>query len=251
MKKNDCNVVRDLMPLVLDRVASDESRELVEEHIESCGECRKQYEEMKAEMPKEIRAEYEEEQRTIVEALRTVKRQQKKRQVRKTVLLAAICMVAVFGALLLFGWLHDGEWPVDNKLYTLSLSRLADGRVILTEDLQFHAYQHGLRGSGEEEDGKKIMYWTCITAPLKYVHDGKVIGKSGFAPMGTVDNLPDEIRQGTPGNYVLIWKKGDPIPAASEEMEAYFAAQDKLYGPDDEDQWMSLDALRNAVPEWQ
>ena len=39
MNKNDCNVVRDLMPLVLDRVASDESREIVEEHITACGEC--------------------------------------------------------------------------------------------------------------------------------------------------------------------------------------------------------------------
>ena len=42
MKKNDCNVIRDLMPLVLDRVASDESRALVEEHMNSCEECRKQ-----------------------------------------------------------------------------------------------------------------------------------------------------------------------------------------------------------------
>ena len=30
MKNNECNVVHDLIPLVIDRVASDESRELVE-----------------------------------------------------------------------------------------------------------------------------------------------------------------------------------------------------------------------------
>ena len=60
MKKNDCNVIRDLMPLVLDRVASDESREMVETHIRSCEDCRKQYDEMKADMPEEARAEYEE-----------------------------------------------------------------------------------------------------------------------------------------------------------------------------------------------
>ena len=40
MKKNDCNVVRDLMPLVIDRAASDESREFVEAHIAGCAECR-------------------------------------------------------------------------------------------------------------------------------------------------------------------------------------------------------------------
>ena len=68
MKKNDCNVIRDLMPLVLDRVASDESRGLVEEHMETCEECRKEYEKMKADMPQETLAEYEEEQRTIHKA---------------------------------------------------------------------------------------------------------------------------------------------------------------------------------------
>ena len=70
MKKNDCNVIRDLMPLVLDRVASDESRGLVEEHMETCEECRKEYEKMKADMPQETLAEYEEEQRAIVEELK-------------------------------------------------------------------------------------------------------------------------------------------------------------------------------------
>ena len=84
MKKNDCNVIRDLMPLVLDRVASDESRALVEEHMGSCGKCRKQYEEMKAEMPGETRAEYEKEQKTIVDALKQARRKKRRRLRRAT-----------------------------------------------------------------------------------------------------------------------------------------------------------------------
>ena len=31
-----------------------------------------------------------------------------------------------------------------------------------------------------------------------------------------------EIRQGTPKNYKIIWKKGDAIPAASPEMEEFY-----------------------------
>ena len=76
----------------------------------------------------------------------------------------------------------------------------------------------------------------------------------------------DEIRQGTPDNYITIWKKGDPIPSASEEMERYYALErtyeqwfDAL--PQNEDgkvmvddeffAWQDgLDAARNAVPEW-
>lgn len=254
MKKNDCNIIRDLMPLVLDRVASDESREAVEDHIGTCGECRKQYEEMKADMPAETRAEYEEEQRTIVEALRKVKRQQKKRRIRKTVLLVAICMAAVFCSGLLLSWLNSGEWPVDNKLYTLALSQLKDGRIVITEDLQFHANFHGMTHTYTEEDGKNILYWYCFSAPLQYVHDGKVIGKSGWTAMDSLDG-PDELRQGTPKNYITIWKKGDPVPAASDELETYIALEDQFFGKNDDSSveegiWARMDRLRDAVPEW-
>ena len=55
MKNNECNVVHDLIPLVIDRVASDESRELVETHISACENCRKKYEAMKADLPEAVR----------------------------------------------------------------------------------------------------------------------------------------------------------------------------------------------------
>ena len=97
MNKNDCNVVRDLMPLVLDRVASDESRALVEEHMGSCGKCRKQYEEMKAEMPGETRAEYEKEQKTIVDALKKARRQKRRRRILQIVLPAVISLAILIG----------------------------------------------------------------------------------------------------------------------------------------------------------
>ena len=97
MKKNDCNVIRDLMPLVLDRVASDESRALVEEHMGSCGKCRKQYEEMKAEMPGETRAEYEKEQKTIVDALKQARRKKRRRRILQIVLPAVRSVAIMIG----------------------------------------------------------------------------------------------------------------------------------------------------------
>ncbi len=38
--KMPCHVIRDLLPLYLDRVCSEESRELVETHLEHCPECK-------------------------------------------------------------------------------------------------------------------------------------------------------------------------------------------------------------------
>lgn len=41
-----CEVIRDLLPLCADGVASDESRAAVDAHIQTCGECRALYESM-------------------------------------------------------------------------------------------------------------------------------------------------------------------------------------------------------------
>ena len=95
MKKNECAIVRDLMPPVLDRVASRESLEFVENHILTCEECRKQYEEMKADLPEEIRAEYEEEQGKYKEVLRSVRKTRLRRRILALVLAAVLCFAAV------------------------------------------------------------------------------------------------------------------------------------------------------------
>lgn len=42
-----CEVIKDLLPLYLDEVCSNESRELVEEHLKHCESCRQEAESMK------------------------------------------------------------------------------------------------------------------------------------------------------------------------------------------------------------
>lgn len=41
-----CDVIRDLMPLAADGVASEDSVRLLERHMEHCGDCRELYDEM-------------------------------------------------------------------------------------------------------------------------------------------------------------------------------------------------------------
>ena len=36
-----CEIIRDLIPLYLDKVCSEDSRKLVEEHLAECSECKK------------------------------------------------------------------------------------------------------------------------------------------------------------------------------------------------------------------
>lgn len=42
MKKIDCEIIKDVLPLYLDGVASDATKEMVEEHLSSCASCQKE-----------------------------------------------------------------------------------------------------------------------------------------------------------------------------------------------------------------
>ena len=39
--KISCNIIEDLLPLYVDEAASEDSRQLVEEHLKGCPSCRK------------------------------------------------------------------------------------------------------------------------------------------------------------------------------------------------------------------
>ena len=45
---NACDVVRDLLPLYVDGVCSEGSRQLAEEHIKSCPSCAKMLEQLRS-----------------------------------------------------------------------------------------------------------------------------------------------------------------------------------------------------------
>ena len=261
MKKNECNIVRDLMPLVLDRVASDESREIVEEHITACGECRKQYEDMKAEMPEETRTEFEEDQAQFISAVRKVRKQKRKRRIIALVTAAVICFLAVVCGGLLYDRLRlRDDQPIPAAEYELILSRLKDGRTAMTfrSDKTYSSLAYSERM--EMEDGQKIMYEYMSTSMIHETYQEPMAADFGALEM---DGSLQEIRRGTPEDYVTVWKRGDTIPDASEEMNAWYEMHDKYWrlletetrGPGEneemEDLDFDMDKLYRKVPEWQ
>ena len=60
MMKNECGIIKDLLPLYAENIASPETVEFVEEHLKTCEACRKEYERMKEPKtiePKDVRAD--------------------------------------------------------------------------------------------------------------------------------------------------------------------------------------------------
>ena len=91
--KHDCEIVRDLMPLVVDGTASEKSRAMVEEHAAECEPCLEMYEEMRQEVPPEPLAE---------RGGQVVKKLRQRRRLRRALL---VLLGMAISALLVFaGW---------------------------------------------------------------------------------------------------------------------------------------------------
>ena len=266
MKKNECAIVRDLIPPVLDRVASEESREFVENHIAACEECRKQYEEMKADLPEEVRAEYEEDQQRYREVLRSVRKTRIRRRITALVLAVVICFAAVLGGLFAYDKLfNDLSVIVSPNDYPVTLSRMKDGSIVVTADIRKLHFNRLSTTETVEEDGNRVLYLYYMAAPI-HSSDPDAGWKQQKEAMNRLsgDTRYTEIRTGIPGHSILAWKEGDPIPAASEEMETFFALEEQwsrryqsLAESEDwdtvfmSDWYDSLENARLAVPEWQ
>lgn len=85
----DCNLIRDLLPLYADGVASTASTEAIEKHIETCPECAKLLERMRA----PIEPEPVDEATSYMTALHAQERRRKRRTILAIVLTALVCVI--------------------------------------------------------------------------------------------------------------------------------------------------------------
>ena len=103
--KIHCNIAKDLMPLYIDDVLSEESKAAVEEHLTSCDNCREYYRRMHdAELP-ESEAEVEEVLGRLAEAERLKKLKRSmlfKRIITIAATAAAVVLIIIAGDILIF-----------------------------------------------------------------------------------------------------------------------------------------------------
>ena len=96
MEKLSCDVICDLLPLYCDDIVSQDSRALVEGHLEGCPKCR--------ELLKKMRTEYqvpdteEQSREAVVKGMASVWTQSVKRSFLKGVLVAALVCLVSFSA---------------------------------------------------------------------------------------------------------------------------------------------------------
>ncbi|MCH5287100.1 MAG: zf-HC2 domain-containing protein [Christensenellaceae bacterium] len=102
--KHECDIVRDLMPLVADGTASEKSRAMVDEHIDECEPCREMFDEMRQEVKTEA---------PQAQAEKLVKKLRRHRMLRRALLV--LLGVAISAVLVVVGqrlWLYYFEADV-------------------------------------------------------------------------------------------------------------------------------------------
>lgn len=227
MRKNDCNIVRDLIPLVLDKVASDDSRQIVEEHTACCEECKKQYEEMKGAMPESTREEYEQEQVEFMSAVGKLKRAKLKRRIKTTFLAIILCFFSLAGGMYVHNMLYYQYFPIDKNLYDIEIFQRSNGEFVFVaknNGIDFRVYPSMNSHTGKKE-AKAYIYLNTTKVHEKNTKQPQ----KWYLQFITEAEKGDytEIYKGTEKDHKLIWKKGDVVQKASKEMEEYFEAEKK------------------------
>jgi len=266
---DNCNIIRDLMPLVIDEAASEESAQCVQTHVENCDNCRTYYEGMKR--ISDSRKMQVEEQQLFEKATLRLRKKRRLRILRNLVIGMLIGCVLMWGGLRVWSdMMHHYNQLVYHGFYGVSLSQLQSGQVSVNIDFRGSSLLCGVDFDWVEEDGQNILYVYLERPRIKqYAQSPHNNYSCTRLPPERMETLY-EIRQGKPGEYVILWQRGMEIPAASEEMEAYFVLNDEywtLWNEQDEtpdgkpiarsqEQYDRIQELRKQmnqiiVPEWQ
>ena len=132
-----CAIVRDLLPMYIEELTSEESGEFIREHLRQCDECRAEYERMTTPTPPPVVVRQEWKDRLWEE----MKKQERRKILKWSVLLAVVVFLLV-GYALRQGFLLDSEliWhaPLQGQVEYLEASD--DGFEERNCELRFAIY---------------------------------------------------------------------------------------------------------------
>ena len=88
--KNNCSIIRDILPLYIEDMTSDDTRAFVEEHLAACADCRAEWEQMKK--PAQLAAD------TNAAPLKNLKKKLFQKRVQTIIFSAALAFAIVLSA---------------------------------------------------------------------------------------------------------------------------------------------------------
>lgn len=226
-----CEVIKDLLPLVVDEVASPETVDLVNDHMARCDNCRGYYEGMKAMLVRGLEDDGELD-REFVHLGRKIRTQIRMKKWKIRILAIAIAIAVALGGMALVNEMvyhrfvnMEVDWA-DVQLY-----RYPDGMVgALVSPRQGHNWydeyailvEDGIvyidpyrpvwplwnRGTTYNEIGLGDIYW----------NDGQVVQRlwDNDGGVSAILRPITTIRWGRPGQYTTLYLQGEELPLWTE-----------------------------------
>lgn len=236
--KLPCHVVEDLLPLYHDGVCSEESKQLVEEHISQCAACKDVLHTLKEEV---MSIDDSNAAQPLLSVKMTWNKEKRKVFIKALAITLSLCL------LLLAGWWGLTKWDcvplAQEDFVLLRLAEFEDGNIQVRTTTAYQGYQCDMHYDAEENAVYAVMKRPII-AERKALPSESILyagmltdyqggwGQFVFDPDGseiwTDENgemLPIKAYYiGEPGSddVVLIWEEGMDLPPATAEDEAEY-----------------------------
>lgn len=158
MMKKECSVVRDLLPLYLENMVSEDTAIFVKEHLENCFDCTAEFERLKS--GKQIDEEKILQRKHDAEVIKAVSRKITKR-IFKAVAVVCLVFVVLFSTVLFYTSI---DYPVTKDNISLSTKTDNGYTYIILEtaagkSLQFDSKTEEILNDQNEVCGRKIILY--------------------------------------------------------------------------------------------
>ena len=251
----DCEIIQDLMPLVIDGVCSDKSREAVEDHVKECPVCAGIYGDLKKELIRE-KAPEKKEKKEVDRSLMALLKKKKVRRFLKPFLLGMLIVALAVGGIFGYQALSEMMVPLNPDQYDINLFRMENGDMAVIADYKELTGSDqwvgvNIEGSLEDllpadfdsDDPEQIQNLVETDRAVKkgdtviflYTHRMKYTAARPFLGRKRQEPVHNEIQMFIrAGEFTdclgynickgdqVIWSLGDPVQAASAELEEYY-----------------------------
>ncbi|MER1998601.1 MAG: zf-HC2 domain-containing protein [Lysinibacillus sp.] len=143
MKEIKCSVIQDLLPLYVDEVVSDDTKTLVNEHLRTCEDCKKEHEQMKETLYVPI-----ENKATLFSELN--KRWNRKKWL---LILGSVFVTSLLG-FAVFSFIFHYSKPIPYTSDLFEMEETTDGMLVLNYYGESHAGTHETHPLEVEIDGE-------------------------------------------------------------------------------------------------
>ncbi len=190
--RNECNIIKDLIPLYAEGLASKDSASFVEEHIRTCDSCRAELEKIRKPEVKQVPIiDEEEEIRKDTARIKALSKKVKRKVNATAFVLALFLLVAGTGLYLLIGGISGGA----------KVAKQLDGMVFATAE-EIKKTGHSYSVTQYSFTGDRVTRETATVTS-----DGRIEKTAGGSTSSKEETIFWVFKNppGKDGTYMLLW----------------------------------------------